>query len=125
MKVKYLGLKISIIATTIMATPLVWAALAYPEWQPASTGTTDATIAGPFPAPEQTRTRRVVIVPRLVDANGQLWTGAGLQSVPVTAQPGAPAQQSTVQQPAPAAPPPQPAQRQTAPARSSASTRGS
>lgn len=116
MKVKYLGLKVGTILATMAATPVLWAALAYPEWQ-ANSAAVAGDAAAPNAAPEAPA-RQVVIVPRYVDAR----TGEPVKS-PVG---GAPA--PAPQQPVAGAPPPQPQttrSQPTAPARSSATTRGS
>lgn len=118
MTVKYLGVKVGIVLATFAATPIVWAGLAYPEWQASPA---DGALQAPTEAPPVLE-RRVVIVPRLVDAR----TGSPLDAeLPAAPQPaGAPVPVS--QQPAVSAPPPQPPrQHPVAPARSAATTRGS
>ena len=127
MKIKYLGLKVVIVLTTIMATPLVWAALAYPEWQ-ANAGTaaeSGQVAAEPPPVAAPPVERRIIIVPRLVYTQS-----APVANAPSAAAPNAPVSRAPAapQQPIAAAPPPQAAPappRASAPPARNATTRGS
>jgi hypothetical protein len=122
MKVKYLGLKVATVLATFAATPVVWAALAYPDWQGGDTGTApDSPLDAPLPQMSPAQPRQVVIVPRLVDARTGQPLAAPDQAVQSPAAAPAP-----VAQPSVSSPPPQPQRQQpAAPGRGAATTRGS
>jgi hypothetical protein len=74
MRIKYLGAKVAVILVTVLATPVVWAALAWPEWQSAappdfSAETAEAVELAPTqeaPAAVPQVIRQVIVVPRYV-----------------------------------------------------------
>lgn len=70
MRIKYFGTKVLIVLTTMLATPVVWAALAWPEWSSASPAD-DVAIDQPAPQELEIAVRpvihRVVVVPRYVE----------------------------------------------------------
>jgi hypothetical protein len=98
MRVKYLGTKLAVITLTVAATPVVWAALAWPQWSAASPAdlieapVVEDVVPASAPreaAPEpEVIIRRVIVVPRLVQPDGS----------PVTTQ-------TNPNQPKPAGPP--------------------
>jgi hypothetical protein len=74
MRIKYLGAKVAVVLVTVLATPVVWAALAWPEWQSAAPPDFSAETAEAVePAPTQEAPaavpqviRQVIVVPRYV-----------------------------------------------------------
>jgi hypothetical protein len=106
MRIKYLGAKALIVLTTTLATPVVWAALAWPEWSSASPAD-EAAIEQPAP-PEagvliQRVVHEVVVLPNYV------YIEATPASVVSQAPASAPAPVNTPA-PAPTAPPATPTQ---------------
>lgn len=71
MRIKYFGTKVLIVLTTMLATPVVWAALAWPEWSSASPAEDVVAIEQPAPQELEVAIRpvihRVVVVPRYVE----------------------------------------------------------
>jgi hypothetical protein len=110
MRIKYLGTKLFLVLVTVIATPIVWAALAWPEWSAASpvednvievASETDASNVEP-PVQVQQIIHRVVVVPRYVEVEA---SPAADQKQPATAS-SAPASAPTQPSaPAPALPP--------------------
>jgi hypothetical protein len=74
MRIKYLGTKAVIVLVTTLTTPIVWAALAWPEWSSASpVAENEDVITIGEPAPQgpqvliQQVIHRVVVVPRYIE----------------------------------------------------------
>jgi hypothetical protein len=92
MRIKYLGTKLLLVLGTFLATPVVWAALAWPQWSSASPSVDDfaevetsaASASEPVVQVQQV-IHRIIVVPRYVE----------IAAAPSTDQP----------HPAPAAPP--------------------
>jgi hypothetical protein len=93
MRIKYFGAKVVLVFVTVVATPVVWAALAWPEWSAASP-TDDAVIevaSSIEPASVESPVlvqpvirRRIVVVPRYVYVEA---TPAPMQPGPVLTAP--------------------------------------
>lgn len=124
MRIKYLGAKILLVFATVVATPIVWAALAWPEWSAASpadegvievASAMDVANAEPPVLIQPIIHHRIVVVPRYVEVEA---TQQAVQSQPVTASAAPPAAPSPVPTLPPTAEPPQaamPAQPRTDP----------
>jgi hypothetical protein len=75
MRIKYLGTKVVLVFLTLLATPVVWASLAWPEWSAASPAVedfvaVDGVAAAPQPEPViqvQQVIHRIIVVPRYIE----------------------------------------------------------
>jgi hypothetical protein len=84
MRIKYLGTKLILILATLFATPVVWAALAWPEWEAAGSAPDEAAVpvatvsAAPDVQPGvliQPVIQRVIVVPRYIEVQATLGPG--------------------------------------------------
>jgi uncharacterized membrane protein YgcG len=118
MRIKYLSTKVFLVLITVIATPIVWAALAWPEWSAASPAednvveAVSATDVSNVQAPSEVTPvviHQVVVIPRYVEvevspAAGQPVTARSAPKQPAAPAPAPPSSSTPTQAVLPAAP---------------------